>query len=573
MKTLIFKPLLGFSFLFSLFFISSCFEQCNEADLGETDAALRCPGLQAESIGPDTTLIVSLFDSTSLDSFVETIFDTTITIRDTLFIENDTIIRLDTILEPRLIGTSRFVQELKTYLELPVNKAIEEINVIDTCNCDLILIDLQLQDVDLNSSVTQSKSKAEKQDDGTDGIAAVDYNFNIKMPLNELDSLNPIKLPAYYQDGVKLRPSSGNIDTSNDDDNAINVAVIDTGIDPFHEIFTTKRVFPSDDNIVGSILWLNREESINPSSISELDKDGVDNDGNCLVDDLIGYNYFNTFYPKSLKLDQTRLAFLPIDDDGHGTHISGTIATAADFNKINDARNIRIMNLKFAGYSDAETPRDSFEANLFSALCALDYAIENNAKIINMSWGYYADEPNFQLVELCERAAKNDITMVASAGNDMINIDLCSHWPSNLRDSFPQNMISVGALGSLRDINGDLIDEDEATIAPFSNFGKVVDILVPGTGINSADNRMDFDDISTAMVCLNGTSMAAAIISRRAAIIRVEETSLDAGQVKSKIIGIDEAISIPAFFTKVNQGTVMKYKLDTDFQEFIDACK
>ena len=124
------------------------------------------------------------------------------------------------------------------------------------------------------------------------------------------------------------------------------VAVIDTGVDYNHP------------DLAGNI-WMNTDEDPN---------DGIDNDGNGFVDDYHGYDFINN--------DPD-----PMDDQGHGTHVAGTIGAVGD-NGIGMAGlnwNVQLMALKFLGADGSGTTED--------AIRSLDYARENGADIINASWG------------------------------------------------------------------------------------------------------------------------------------------------------------------------------------------
>ncbi|HET6465679.1 MAG TPA: S8 family peptidase, partial [Nitrospiria bacterium] len=162
-----------------------------------------------------------------------------------------------------------------------------------------------------------------------------------------------------------------------------------------------------------------------------------------------------------------------VDDDNdptsydlfaHGTHVAGTIAAVG-----NNGSGItgvmwtaQIMPLRFLDVSGLGT--------VANELAAIQYAIDNGAKIINASY----DGPDFSQAEMNEIAAANTahIVFVAAAGNDGTNDDSAPVYPANY--NLP-NIISVAAT-----------DQDD-NLASFSNYGKkTVDVAAPGVNIWSA---------------------------------------------------------------------------------------
>lgn len=124
------------------------------------------------------------------------------------------------------------------------------------------------------------------------------------------------------------------------------VAVLDTGVDYRHADLA--------DNI-----WVNQ---------AEIPGNGLDDDGNGYVDDVHGYDFaYNDGDP--------------MDRHGHGTHVAGTIAAAADNGTgvAGVAPEAQIMALKFLD--------DSGTGSLFDAIQALDYAVMMGAQLSNNSWG------------------------------------------------------------------------------------------------------------------------------------------------------------------------------------------
>jgi len=159
----------------------------------------------------------------------------------------------------------------------------------------------------------------------------------------------------------------------------------------------------------------------------------------------------------------------PMDENGHGTHVAGTIGAVGNngFGTVGVCWTARIMALR-AG--------DAFgRFTTLSVVEAIDFAIAHGAKVINMSFG----GPQAKTAErdALLRAASAGIVLVAAAGNggtDGIgdNNDLRPVYPCNFAVS---TLVCVAAL-------------DQAyTRATFSNFGAAtVDVGAPGTNILSA---------------------------------------------------------------------------------------
>jgi len=211
------------------------------------------------------------------------------------------------------------------------------------------------------------------------------------------------------------------------------------------------------------------------------------------------------------------------DSIGHGTHVSGIMANE----KMTEGSNgfLQLMSLKISSEQ---------EIKLADALCAARYAIEKEAKVINCSWGYYAEKPDSAFLSLIQYGQKRDVTFVVSAGNDGVNIDNCHFWPASFADEEGiENVIAVGA----HNINSELTG--------FSNYGtRTVQLMAPGVDIlslfpfNYYNQEGVYTNIPTepgAVNCANltGTSMASPAVARLVAKITYDNresgawTSLD----------------------------------------------
>lgn len=217
-------------------------------------------------------------------------------------------------------------------------------------------------------------------------------------------------------------------------------------------------------------------------------------------------------------------------DESHGTHVSGIILAARDNGMgINGITNkAKLMAVRVVPDGD-ERDKD--------VALAIRYAVDNGAKVINMSFGK-SWSPNKEWVfDAIKYAAAHDVLLVHAAGNDSKDIDVKDNWPNDSADhqtEFTDNVITVGAIGP--EINENLV-------APFSNYGqKNVDIFAPGVQIYSTIPESKYAKYS-------GTSMASPEVAGVAALIRSYYPKLSASQVKHILMNsgtpIDMEVLIP----------------------------
>lgn len=278
------------------------------------------------------------------------------------------------------------------------------------------------------------------------------------------------------------------------------VAVIDTGIDKTH---------PD----IAANIWTNAQE---------IEGNGIDDDNNGYIDDVWGWNF----------TDSTNSS---IDDNGHGTHVAGTIAAVGNNGTgvIGVAPNAKVMDLKAlkkdgGGY-------DSWIA------AAIRYAADNGADVINCSFG--GPGSSSTLEEAINYAYSLGVVVVAAAGNEQS--DVKGYHPGGLH-----NVITVSAL----DNNGDL--------ASFSNFGTEVDVAAPGVDILSlrAAGTAMGDPIGEYYTRANGTSMAAPHVSGLAALILSRHPEFSNGQVRQVISSSADDIFTSGFDRNSGFGQVNAFK-------------
>ncbi len=204
-------------------------------------------------------------------------------------------------------------------------------------------------------------------------------------------------------------------------------------------------------------------------------------------------------------------------DADHGTHVTGIIAADRTNNiGVNGiADNVQVMMIR------AVPDGDEYDKDI---ALAIKYAVDNGAKVINMSFGKGFSPEKKWVDEAVKYAEDHDVLLVHAAGNESNDIDSVDNFPNPnflyIKDE-PKNFITVGAYGDPK-VN------DGKFIAYFSNYGKnSVDVFAPGVKIYSTlPHSYGYHD---------GTSMASPVVTGIAALIRSYYPQLSAAQVKYAI--------------------------------------
>ena len=243
-------------------------------------------------------------------------------------------------------------------------------------------------------------------------------------------------------------PEAWDITTGSEE---IVVASIDTGVDYNHEDLK--------DN-----MWVNGPEATGTP--------GVDDDGNGFIDDIHGYDFRNDDGD-------------PMDDNGHGTHTSGTIGAVGDngIGVVGVCWKVKIIALKFLNENGIGSAAD--------AIKCIEYATMMGARLSNNSWG-----GGGKSIPLAIAIWKGPL-FIAAAGNDGRDTDVSPHYPSSYR---LRNIISVA-----------WTDHNDKK-ASLSNYGRrSVDLGAPGDNIYST--------VPGGYASSQGTSMAAPHVAGVAALI------------------------------------------------------
>lgn len=277
------------------------------------------------------------------------------------------------------------------------------------------------------------------------------------------------------------------------------VAVLDSGIDVTHPDLINQ-------------LWTNNGEST---------PNGIDDDHNGCVDDFHGCSFVSTASadptcgaPGSANI---------VDDDGHGTFVSGIIAAEGDngFGISGVAPNVRILTVKILDCLGGGTAAD--------AAAGLLYAAKLGARVANISFG--ADGDSRTLTAAIQEAHdRYNMVIVAATGNE-----------GTSRVTFPARLpqtIAVGSSGAPGNTN---------VRSPFSDWGPQVTVAAPGLNIVSTIPPAFCE---TTWLCVSdgpyavasGTSFAAPIVSGLAALIISHNPFIGAEAVRTSIIRTAEPL-------------------------------
>jgi thermitase len=270
----------------------------------------------------------------------------------------------------------------------------------------------------------------------------------------------------------------------------VTVAVVDTGIDASHPDLSPN-------------LWTNPGESG-----AGRDTNGLDDDGDGLIDDVHGWDFVDGDAQ-------------PDDGNGHGTHVSGTIAARGD-NGVGVAGvtwSTAIMPLRVLG--------DDGSGYVSDVITAYAYAASSGARVVNASLG----GGTYSRAEHDAIAAAPNTLFVVAAGNDSADDDATPEYPC---DYDLANVVCVAAS-----------DRDD-TLASFSNYGTTnVDLAAPGVDVVSTWPGGRY-------VVLDGTSMATPHVTGAAALLLAHDGGLTVAGLRAALLS--SAHPVPALAGRVATG-------------------
>ncbi|MBL4676548.1 MAG: S8 family serine peptidase [Mucilaginibacter sp.] len=209
---------------------------------------------------------------------------------------------------------------------------------------------------------------------------------------------------------------------------------------------------------------------------------------------------------------------LKFADAEHGTGVAGLIGAVRNNKYGIDgvADNVRIMAIK------AVPNGDEYDKDIANAI---RYAVDNGAKIINMSFGKKLSPHKAWVDAAFKYAADKNVLLVQASGNDNQDVDVKPQFPN---DTFEDG--SVTDLDNVISVGASAAKKDAELAGSFSNYGKKnVDVFAPGVKVTSVNMDAEFN---TA----DGTSFASPITAGVAALILEYYPNLSAKQLKQAIL-------------------------------------
>lgn len=240
---------------------------------------------------------------------------------------------------------------------------------------------------------------------------------------------------------------------------AVKIAVLDTGLDLDHP------------DLSGYVFR-------NPDGIDN----NNDDDNDCLVDNPLGWNF----------VDNNNN---PNDDNGHGTHVSGIVASSLN---LCDDCVVQLIPYK--------THDNYGVGTLFGSACAtLQASVMDHVDVINASWGFYGGGGSTILKNAIDTAKNYGALFITAAGNDTLNLDYDPQYPARYDLG---NILAVGA--------HDTLPGGLRPYAEFANFSdSQVEIAAFGVDVLSAAP-------GDGTAVKSGTSMAAPMVSAAACLYACE---------------------------------------------------
>ncbi|MEO0043318.1 MAG: hypothetical protein RL329_2766 [Bacteroidota bacterium] len=357
-----------------------------------------------------------------------------------------------------------FIRNFKIKLSHVLRTTVH-LQVIKKCDCgnienwELSAVSGALSCSGNKDRITTTSRETSSSMQGGDNLLKIDLNYY--QSVQEGSTIRPNNAPlSNLIKGIRLNNGSDK-----------KIEIIDTGIDPIH---------PNQG--FRNALWNDPKEGTNSK---------VDLNGNCYKGDKLGYNF----------VDDNNL---PLDYQSHGTHVAGIIY-----------KNSSCIPTKLL---IAKALDDNGVGSDFAIACAIHYGVRQGVDVINMSFGRTGTASTI-VEKAVSTAVANNIVLVASSGNFLLDNDIIPMWPAN----FP-NVISVNATSA--NDNHSLWESIESNMG--SNYGaKRVHIAAEGEAVYST--------VPGGYARKSGTSMAAPQVTAAVAVLKSRNSRWNAANIRNNI--------------------------------------
>ncbi len=312
-------------------------------------------------------------------------------------------------------------------------------------------------------------------------------------------------------------------------DSTIIIGICDTGTNWNHTDLTDNlwQNLAEDADKDGKVIeWV---DSLKKFILDPGDLNGIDDDENGFIDDLIGWDFVEDFDSDTQGND-------PQDFNNHGTHVAG-ISAGVTNNNIGIAS--ISWNVKFVPTSHSSP---NFN-NILRGFEGIVYLAELGCDVINCSWGGGGySQANAEAVEYADALGA---IVIAATGN---NNSSAPFYPS----SYPY-LVSIASVSS-KDIR-----------ASYSNYGNFVDICAPG-GQTNVDGGIMSCIRNGGYARFQGTSMASPVAAGVFGLVKAKYPDWTNEQIKKQIIGTADYIDSlnPNYINMLGTGRINAYRALTE---------
>lgn len=338
-----------------------------------------------------------------------------------------------------------------------------------------------------------------------------------------VDQWHHMEGPQPTQDNDIDSPEAWDIQTGDPD---VKIVIMDTGVLWYHP------------DLVNQI-WVNPGEDLDGDGVvyDVDDLNGIDDDGNGYIDDLIGWDFVAAATGCHTGEDCTVADNDPRDYNGHGTHVAGIAASAT--NNLRDGagvaggryplqRGCLIMPAR-CGWHTPDL-RGAVRTDYVGE--AVNYAVTNGALVGNLSAGASASSV---LASALNNAFANGFIFCKSAGNDN----------NSVADAFDDYFSTLAVASTTK----------SDTKSSFSTYGIWVDLSAPGSDILSTYGREGIPSFAS----LSGTSMSSPVVAGCAALMYANNPTFTKAQIESILFTTADSIdhlNLPIYAHMLGAGRV-----------------